>query len=446
MKTTLLLLLTFVTWTSADNRAVASLTPDRSQSFEYKDVTVKCEHKDSDDWTVWRITTKDLQMSQCWQGWGTQATPTCDMKTVKQPTSGVYWCQSKHGQSSNALNITVTAGPVILQSPVLPVAAGEMVTLFCKTKNAAYNPPAFFYKNGARIGTIAAGHMTIHNFSKSDEGAYKCDITGLGESPPAWLLMKDDSEPASLSASPDSSQLSEYENLSLNCGSDSSFHDWTIKRFTNETKKLSSCGDDWGKTTSSGCIVQTVKQLDSAIYWCESPARQRSNSINITVYDGPVILQSPVLPVEEGDNVTLICKTKRPPFNLSADFYKDGTFVRTTPTGHMTIHLVSKSDEGAYKCDIRGRGESPPAWLFVTGREVRGGVVLLEPSLTLLVIIHIVVSSPYVLSTLLLVSICRQRPTEKAPPVSPTAPPPGEDEEELGYEDVDADVTTEHRF
>ncbi|CAB1440184.1 unnamed protein product [Pleuronectes platessa] len=294
-----------------------------------------------------------------------------------------------------------------------------MVTLFCKTKNAAYNPPAAFFKNGTCIGTMPEGHMTIHNFSKSDEGGYKCDITGLGESPPAWLLMKDDSEPASLSASPDSSQLSEYENLSLSCGSDSSYHDWTIKRFTNESKRLSSCGEDWGKTTSSGCIVQTVKQLDSAIYWCESPARQRSNSINITVYDDPVILQSPVLPVEAGDNVTLICKTKTPPFNLSADFYKDGTFVRTTPTGHMTIHLVRRS-----------KVEST-SW---------------NPPVTLLVIIHIVVSSPYVLSTLLLVSICRQRPTEKALPLSPTAPPPGEDEEGLGYEDVDADVTTEHRF
>ncbi|XP_034424779.1 low affinity immunoglobulin gamma Fc region receptor III-like isoform X2 [Hippoglossus hippoglossus] len=443
MKTTLLFLLTFINWTSADNQAVASLTLDRSQYFEYEDITVKCEHMDSDDWTVWRYTTKDLQMSQCRQGWGVQVTSTCDMKTVKQPTSGVYWCQSKHGHSSNAVNITVTDLPVILQSPVLPVAAGENVTLLCKTKTPPYNLPADFYKNGDLISTTPTGHMTIHLVSKSDEGAYKCDIRGRGESPPAWLLIKDDSVQASLSASPDSSQLSEYENLFLSCGNDSSFHGWTIKRFTPVSRRLSSCGDDWGKRMSSGCIVQTVKQLDSAIYWCESPARQRSNSINITVYDLPVILQSPVLPVEAGENVTLLCKTKTPSLNLSADFYKDGTFVRTTPTGHMTIHLVSKSDEGAYKCDIRGRGESPPAWLFVTG-EVKA--VLFEPSLTMLVIIRIVVSSPYVVSTLLLVSIVRQRPTEKAPPVSLTTPPPGEDEEGLEYEDVVADVTTEHRF
>ncbi|XP_062239585.1 Fc receptor-like protein 5 [Platichthys flesus] len=250
--------------------------------------------------------------------------------------------------------------------------------------------------------------------------------------------------PAVVTLSPSSSQFFRRDFVSFTCEDDHSSAGWTLRRNTSRgTRK--EC-EDWGRQVASSCVIDTAVLMDSGVYWCESTEGGASNYVSIIVTDDTVILQSPVLPQEAGEDVTLICKTKTPPFNLSADFYKDGTFVRTTPTGHMTIHLVSKSDEGAYKCDIRGRGESPPAWLFVTGREVKGGVVLLEPSLTLLVIIHIVVSSPYVLSTLLLVSICRQRPTEKAPPVSLTAPPPGEDEEGLEYDNVDADVTTEHRF
>ncbi|CAI5678542.1 unnamed protein product [Oreochromis niloticus] len=77
--------------------------------------------------------------------------------------------------------------------------------------------------------------------------------------------------------------------------------------------------------------------------------------------------ESPVLPVMEGDDVTLLCKTKTTPSNLPAAFYKDGSLIRKQPTGHMTIQHVSRSDEGLYKCDISGHGESPSSWITVTG-------------------------------------------------------------------------------
>uniref|UniRef100_A0A3Q1IIP6 Ig-like domain-containing protein n=1 Tax=Anabas testudineus TaxID=64144 RepID=A0A3Q1IIP6_ANATE len=76
----------------------------------------------------------------------------------------------------------------------------------------------------------------------------------------------------------------------------------------------------------------------------------------------------PVLPVMEGHDVTLHCQTKSPPSKLPADFYKDGSLIRTEPTGHMTIHHVTKSDEGLYKCHISSHGESPPSWISVTGK------------------------------------------------------------------------------
>nr|BBC70852.1 Fc receptor like protein 4 [Paralichthys olivaceus] len=440
MKTTLLFLLTFINQTSADNRALLSLTSDSREYFQYENIRLKCQHVDSDDWTVWKYTTDGLKMSQCGESWGSQVTSTCYMKTVKQSDSGVYWCQSKQGHSSNPVNITITSGSVILQSPVLPVAAGDNITLLCKKKTGPSNLPATFNKNGFQIRETPKGHMTIHNFSKQDEGAYECNVSAQEKSQLAWLLIKDDLGPVSLSVSPDWSQLKKYENLTLNCANYSHSHGWTIKRSTSTSESLSNC-EDWGNHTPTGCLIKSVKEADTAIYWCESPARQRSTSINITVHNGPVILRSPALPVAAKENVTLFCIITTSPDNHPAVFYKNGVFLRETPTHQMTIHFVSKSDEGVYKCKINDK-ESPPAQLFVTGGVKDGSI---QHSLITLVIIRIVVILPYVVSTLLLVFVCRQRSTEIARPVSLTKPPPGEDDEGLEH-DVVADITTEHHF
>ncbi|KAK2863464.1 hypothetical protein Q5P01_002997 [Channa striata] len=431
--------------TSAHSRASVTVTPNRSQHFEYDQVSVSCEHFGSGEWTVWRYTIKDLKLSQCGSGWGSQISSTCVMKTTKMSASGVYWCESEHRDSSNAVNITVTGNEVILHSPAVPVMEGQHVTLECKTRNHVSSSTAVFYKNNTIINTEPTGHVAIYHFSKSDEGAYKCSIDGHGESPFSWLLMKDDSDPVSLIPSPDSSQRLEYENLSLSCGDNSINRGWKVTRSTTSGSKMSSCGDSWGTPTKFGCLLDTAKQPDSAVYWCESPAKQRSNSVNITIYDTPVILQSPVLPVTEAEKVILHCRVKDSS-ELPADFYKDGSLIRTEPTGHMTIHHVTKSDEGVYKCHISGRGESPPSRLLVR-RAAQSPSPATDPTApTLTTIRHIVVCSPYLICTLLLFSIYRQRPTVRSVPMTTCLPNENNEEVEPQYEDVIANVTTEHQF
>ena len=88
--------------------------------------------------------------------------------------------------------------------------------------------------------------------------------------------------------------------------------------------------------------------------------------------DGAVILESPVLPLMEGSDVTLHCwsrimTTDKPSSDRPADFYKDGSLISTESTGQTTIHSVYKSDEGFYKCHISDLGASPESRMDVRG-------------------------------------------------------------------------------
>uniref|UniRef100_A0A3Q2ZSJ2 Ig-like domain-containing protein n=1 Tax=Kryptolebias marmoratus TaxID=37003 RepID=A0A3Q2ZSJ2_KRYMA len=274
-----------------------------------------------------------------------------------------------------------SGGSVILQSPVLPVMEGHDVTLSCQSKDKPSNLPAAFFKDGVLIGSDSSGHMSLQHVSRSAEGLYRCQIDG-NDSPQSWLLIKGkdriknqkydtsdetslknyDSEPASLTVSPDSSQLFEYETFHLSCGDDSS-SGWEVKRFTTSGGKMGNCGDQWGNKTK-GCFLQTSCVCPLTNQTSVQQTYKDPSPFSLCA-DKPVILQSPVLPVSSGDKVTLRCRTKTSPSNTTATFYKDGSHFRTEPTGHMILHPVSTSHEGEYTCQTSDYKQSPPSWLLV---------------------------------------------------------------------------------
>ncbi|XP_041842229.1 Fc receptor-like protein 5 isoform X2 [Melanotaenia boesemani] len=242
-----------------------------------------------------------------------------------------------------------------------------------------------------------------------------------------------------LTANPRWSQFFTEASVSLSCEEDGSSAGWTVRRKT-AGGTVSQCGKGWGKLMASSCSNSLMLEWDSGVYWCESREGATSNSINLTVTGGSVILQSPVLPVMEGDDLTLSCQSK-PPSNLPAAFYKDGSLIRTESTGHMTLHHVTRSDEGLYRCSISSYGESPPSWISVTGKPTTTALPTTRappttkadctttvaqgpdvaplpteapppasPSLHLVftLLLHLLVFCPYFISTLLMVSLYRQ--------------------------------------
>ncbi|XP_044041002.1 low affinity immunoglobulin gamma Fc region receptor II-like [Siniperca chuatsi] len=161
---------------------------------------------------------------------------------------------------------------------------------------------------------------------------------------------------------PNRLQLFEYDSIFFDCEGFANFTKWRVMRRIMGVKTI--CGPDW-ETSTGPCVIKNAFEADSGEYWCEANGAERSNSVNVSVTAGSVILESPALPVMEGDDVTLSCRNRMTSSVHVADFYKDGLPTQTGSKGNMTIHDVSKSDEGLYKCIIVGGGESAESWLPV---------------------------------------------------------------------------------
>ncbi|KAM6949134.1 uncharacterized protein FYW47_015522 [Aplochiton taeniatus] len=255
-------------------RLLASLrvSPERSQFFEYESVSLSCEEQQgsSTGWRVKRYSASGM-LSDCGTDWGAVGDSKCFLDAISSD-SGVYWCESDSGEHSNAVNITVTAGAVILESPVLPVMEGEAVTLRCRYNTTPSNLTTDFYKDGSLIRTESTGEMTIPAVSTYNEGLYKCHNSDLGESPQSGLTLKDLSPPTSLRVSPERSQFFEYESVSLSY---------------------------WGTLHGLDCNMISING-DSGVFWCESVSGERSLTVNISVQmvASPYLLTSIILGVK----------------------------------------------------------------------------------------------------------------------------------------------------
>ncbi|KAM6894273.1 Fc receptor-like protein 5 [Lycodopsis pacificus] len=197
---------------------------------------------------------------------------------------------------------------------------------------------------------------------------------------------------ASLRLVPNRSQFFQYESVTLSCVDSGHFSEWRVKRNTS-TQKNEECMN-WGTRNESRCFINGLHQLDTGVYWCEFGAGECSDTVNITVTGGSVILKSPVHPVQEGESVTLHCiKETTSSSNLTAEFYKDGVLVGSSSTGNMTIHSVLKSDEGLYNCHISGAGESGDSWLAVRAGRSESSHLPLAPILLPVVVVCLLLAS-----------------------------------------------------
>ncbi|KAI3376261.1 hypothetical protein L3Q82_016769, partial [Scortum barcoo] len=293
-----------------------------------------------------------------------------------------------------------TDGDVILVSPVLPVSEGDSVTLglqvmlvYMKQSNALKNLNMdggfFWYKAVPKLpGRYYSYELLPDSINGTEQDSYIVHgqthtagyVCRAGRGDPVYytnyskpkFVWSGDVHPASVTVSPDRVQHFSSDSVSLSCEGKSS--EWRVMKLT-RAGHLSNCSE-WGTLTGSTCNIHRHVN-NTAVYWCESgsgPVQQCSQHqwcTNLTSdhrcifsFYGDVILVSPVLPVSEGDSVTLGCKLRTENVLSNVDFYKNDKLIQKDTRGELNIAAVSKSDEGFYKCRYSGK-MSQQSWMSV---------------------------------------------------------------------------------
>ncbi|XP_062849676.1 Fc receptor-like protein 5 [Trichomycterus rosablanca] len=178
-------------WITGESGSVSLIiSPNRTQHFTAESLSLSCKgQRDSTGWRVRRYR-ESKEVSDCLSGVGSAPGSTCSISFLYMSNTGVYWCQSESGGSSNPVNITVHYGDVILDSPVHPVIEGHSLTLHCLYgATRPVNLQADFYKDDLVLKNQTE-KMIIHSVSKSDEGFYHCKHPEEGESPKSWISVR----------------------------------------------------------------------------------------------------------------------------------------------------------------------------------------------------------------------------------------------------------------
>ncbi|XP_076144466.1 basement membrane-specific heparan sulfate proteoglycan core protein-like [Alosa pseudoharengus] len=350
---------------------LATLTVEpQSPVFTRENVTLKCVIESLSGWTYkWY---KESSRTPVSEG------NTFTIRGAAESHKGQYWCQGERrdrptsSKPSKRTTIVVKAPkPKLTLSPGHQLLTGDSVTLRCEL-GVSSGLVFYWYRHTQTSDPVAqtvGNSYSISSDKVSDGGQYWCRA-GRGD-PVFYTQYSDTAEIKLIGVSLASviihsnwTQIFTSEPLSLSCGVQGNSTGWRLRWFTGRGGE-SKCPTDWRSETGSSCSISSASPSDSGVYWCQSESGERSNPVNITVHKGDVILETPVHPVTEGDPLTLRCRYRYQPSNISADFYKDGTLLQTSTTGEMAIPAVSKSHEGLYKCSNPERGVSPESWVTV---------------------------------------------------------------------------------
>ncbi|KAF5892764.1 Fc receptor-like protein 5, partial [Clarias magur] len=396
-------------------KAVVSIKPD-NHVFRGERVTLRCDIRGGGDteWTYsWNKNNKTLYPDR--------TTQECNFSPVTIDNGGKYTCRGRRSSDSqsleisDALTLTVsdTAEPVVRVSPLSWLTEGDSVTLSCEVKHSSTGWTFSWYtdvpyrdsQGSLRYRTAllsdssrgSGGSYTLSPVTLNHTGVYMCraergePVFHTQHSKPRPLCVTGESPPVSLIISPSRTQHFTADSLSLSCEDQRDSTGWTVRGYTH-SETLYSCSSVSGST----CNISSLSTSHTGVYWCQSESGGRSHSLNITVHNGDVILESPVHPVTEGNPLTLHCLYRNTTISDSgADFYKDDSVLQKQTTGEMTISSVSKSDEGFYHCTHPERGESPKSWVSVRASQ---SVLKLLSS--------VVAASPYMLVTIILAVKC----------------------------------------
>ncbi|XP_062257508.1 basement membrane-specific heparan sulfate proteoglycan core protein-like [Platichthys flesus] len=112
-----------------------------------------------------------------------------EISSVSKSDEGSYKCEHSGVFSQESWMSVKYSDRVLLESPAHPVTEGVSVTLSCSWFGRKLDSSFSFYKNDELLQRDIRGKMEISAVSKSDEGFYKCEHSGVF-SPESWMSVK----------------------------------------------------------------------------------------------------------------------------------------------------------------------------------------------------------------------------------------------------------------
>lgn len=141
--------------------------------------------------------------------------------------------------------------------------------------------------------------------------------------------------------------------------------DWTVMRNNSKGVRTRCAMHGGRKLNGTICQINHMEWWHTGVYWCEKTDGAVDNLISVTVIYGSLLLRPSAVPIVEGDNVVLTCRTLLDAVIEQKDpvrFYKDNVLIGEHAGRRMSIHNFSCAHAGFYKCAIK-RFVSPIMWL-----------------------------------------------------------------------------------
>ncbi|XP_041096876.1 Fc receptor-like protein 5 [Polyodon spathula] len=316
--------------------------------------------------------------------------------------SGDYTCQGERSFSpvhqsvrSEPVKILVSTGLVILQAPLMPLTQGEGVTLRCRVRGNPSLSQVLFYKDDKVIGSQASPVLTMAHLTEEDEGSYWCRATWGRQ----WNLCSARSLEVKLSVTGPAPrpvltlqagwpEIFVGESVTLRCVIARQAGGWRYTWYRDGIAVREMYSD---QLDGAEYTIRDASRYHSGDYTCQgersfSPVHQsvRSEPVKILVSTGLVILQAPLMPLTQGEGVTLRCRVRGNPSLSQVLFYKDDKVIGSQASPVLTMARLTEEDEGSYWC--RATWGRQWNWRSARSLEVKLSVTELfsEPVLQLL--------------------------------------------------------------
>ncbi|KAK3545502.1 hypothetical protein QTP70_007734 [Hemibagrus guttatus] len=352
------------------------ISSNRTEHFTKDSLSLSCEDQsNSTEWTVRRYTHK----------WGLSICspfgPICNISFLSTSYTGVYWCESKSGENSNPVNITVHASDQALAS-VLMLNCSVVMACLCLLVTIILLVKCWFQSSsaGRDSSRISYDSITERESQKVTDMKASRDIkrpTTSAKEPdrlshmlislPAVTLAQGNPK-AVVSIKPDKHVFT-CERVILRCDIQGGDVEWTYTWYKNKDSFYASGDRLIADSTMQEVSISCVIKSDSGTYTCRgrernSQSSEISDAVTLTVSETPlpVLSVSPQVWLNEGDSVTLSCDVTDSSTNWTFSWYRD--VPQRDSNGHITYRAVPLSDSS------RGSGDKytfNPAALNHTG-------------------------------------------------------------------------------